>query len=243
MAAVWMAALALALGAGAAGAQIRGPSAEALEAARAEQARVAREYRASLERLIPFQEQAAARATATAQQRRELAARGILSRLEAEDSERIAAAARAAADATRASIAQVDEVIAEAEAAPEVAALPPPEPGDLRELPTLIRYAGASPWSAAVTARLRQFFVERFGRPLPLSAAGQTALHDRLGFDHRNAIDVAVHPDSLEGQAMMAWLRAQGVSFLAFRGRVGGASTGAHIHVGDPSPRLTASPR
>jgi len=31
----------------------------------------------------------------------------------------------------------------------------------------------------------------RFGRSLLVSAFGQTALHDRKGFDHRNALDVA----------------------------------------------------
>jgi hypothetical protein len=73
-----------------------------------------------------------------------------------------------------------------------------------------------------------------------VSAFGQTPLHDRLGFDHRNAVDVAVHPDSVEGQALMAWLREHGVSFLAFRGPVAGEATGAHVHVGEPSPRLAA---
>jgi len=62
-------------------------------------------------------------------------------------------------------------------------------------------------------------------------------VHDQLGFDHRNALDVAVHPDSPEGKALMAWLRSEGVSFLAFRGPVSGEATGAHVHVGEPSPR------
>jgi hypothetical protein len=70
-----------------------------------------------------------------------------------------------------------------------------------------------------------------------VSALGQTAVHNRLGFDHRNAADVAVHPDSPEGRALLDHLRALGVPFLAFRGAVAGASTGAHVHVGAPSPR------
>ena len=37
------------------------------------------------------------------------------------------------------------------------------------------------------------------------------------GFDHRNALDVAVHPDSPEGRALMDYLRAHGIPFLAFR--------------------------
>lgn len=38
-------------------------------------------------------------------------------------------------------------------------------------------------------------------------------------------------------QAWLAYLRAQGVPFLAFRGARDGEATGAHVHIGDPSPR------
>jgi hypothetical protein len=70
-----------------------------------------------------------------------------------------------------------------------------------------------------------------------VSALGQTALHDRLGFDHRNAADVAVHPDTVEGRALLDYLRAEGIPFLEFRGPRRGVSTGAHVHVGAASPR------
>jgi hypothetical protein len=76
-----------------------------------------------------------------------------------------------------------------------------------------------------------------------VSAFGQTPVHDRLGFDHRNALDVALHPDTAEGQALMTWLRGQGVSFLAFRHAVAEEATGAHVHVGEPSPRLALPKR
>jgi hypothetical protein len=239
----WLIALVLALGPATAGGQSPASPAEALESARAELARRAREYRASLERLLALQDEAVARAQATARSVRALLESGAVSRREVEESERAAGAARAAADATRAAIAEADHLIAEAEAVRQIAALPPPESGEVRVLPALIRYAGTSGWSPAMTPRLQHFYRERFGRPLPLSAVGQTPLHDRLGFDHRNAIDVAVHPDTPEGQAVMAWLREQGVSFLAFRSWLPGESTGAHVHVGEPSPRLAVSPR
>src|SRR5437867_12320645 len=108
--------------------------------------------------------------------------------------------------------------------------------------PTLLRFHGLQDWSLAQVTSVERFFAERFHRTLPVSALGQTPAHDRLGFDHRNALDVAVHPDSPEGQALMTWLRARGVSFLAFRGAVAGEATGAHVHIGEPSPRR-ASPR
>jgi len=73
---------------------------------------------------------------------------------------------------------------------------------------------------------------------LPVTASGQSETHNRLGFDHRDSMDVALHPDSAEGKALMAYLRGSGVPFIAFRSSVPGASTGPHIHVGRPSGRL-----
>ena len=103
----------------------------------------------------------------------------------------------------------------------------------------MLEYRGARPWTLAQVASLEQFFAVRFGRSLPVSALGQTPLHDRLGFDHRNAVDVAVHPHSVEGRALVDHLRARGIPFLAFRGPLAGASTGAHVHVGAASPRTS----
>ena len=85
---------------------------------------------------------------------------------------------------------------------------------------------------------VRNFFASRFGRGAPISADGQTVLHSRMGFDHSNAVDIAVSPDSSEGQALMNHLRAMGIPFIAFRRAVPGSATGAHIHIGIPSPRV-----
>ena len=71
-----------------------------------------------------------------------------------------------------------------------------------------------------------------------MSALGQTETHTRLGFDHSNALDVALHPDSAEAQSLTGFLRAAGISFIAFRGAVPGSATGAHIHIGAPSHRI-----
>lgn len=84
---------------------------------------------------------------------------------------------------------------------------------------------------------IKGFFVSKFGRTLPVSAFGQTRLHSRLGFDHRNSVDVALSPDSTEGRALLGKLRGFGVPFIAFRKAIPGIATGAHIHVGRPSPR------
>jgi hypothetical protein len=52
-------------------------------------------------------------------------------------------------------------------------------------------------------------------------------------------MDVGVHPDSSEGQALVNYLRKSGIPFLAFRTAVPGSATGPHIHIGPPSGRLT----
>jgi hypothetical protein len=59
-----------------------------------------------------------------------------------------------------------------------------------------------------------------------------------MGFDHRNALDVALHPGSVEGRALMDYLRTSGIPFIAASGAVPGSASGAHIHVGQPSPRV-----
>ncbi len=76
--------------------------------------------------------------------------------------------------------------MAEATTARALAGLPPLGPGGYAESVGLIRYNGPAAWSLEPdTARLRRFLAARFGRPLPVSAFGQTPLHDRMGFDHK----------------------------------------------------------
>jgi hypothetical protein len=207
-----------------------------LDLARAAQVEAARRYRASLETLIEVRQAALARAEEMLARRRALAARDLIARADVEAAERAVAEARAEVERARASIQEAETVVAEVEAAREVAALPPTASGQVRAGATLIRHDGRTPWSLAQLAALERFFVERFHRPLPVSARGQTRVHDRLGFDHHDALDVAVHPDSAEGRATMEYLRGRGIPFLAFRAAQPGVATGAHLHVGRPSP-------
>ena len=69
------------------------------------------------------------------------------------------------------------------------------------------------------------------------SAFGQSDLHTRWGLDHRNGMDVGLHPDSVEGRALIEFLRAESIPFLVFRGPVPGVATGPHIHIGNRSSR------
>lgn len=92
-------------------------------------------------------------------------------------------------------------------------------------------------WTLAEAVKVKEFFLSKFNRPLPLSNFGQSDLHTRWGLDHRNGMDVNLHPDSVEGRALVAFLKAESIPFLTFRGPIPGVSTGPHIHVGNRSPR------
>jgi len=197
------------------------------------------DYRLKLEALLPLYEQELARANEQREQRRELLERGIVSRKEFEATETVVARAQQKLEDTRRAIAEVDHAMVEAITARAVAALAPLGRGGYEQSATLVRYNGPTAWSLKTGAvELEQFFLTRFGRPLPVSAYGQTPLHDRMGLDHRAALDVAVHPDSPEGRALMEHLREAGIPFIAAWGVVPGSTSGAHIHVGQPSPRI-----
>ena len=92
-------------------------------------------------------------------------------------------------------------------------------------------------WSLADSKKVENFFFTKFGRPLPTSAFGQSDIHDRWGLDHRQGMDVGLHPDSVEGMALVAFLRAERIPFLVFRQAIPGVATGPHIHIGRPSHR------
>jgi hypothetical protein len=198
-----------------------------------------REYRASLEKLLAIYEANLAKITDQRDQRQELLNRGIISRREFEDSERAVTDAQAKVDGTRREIAAADHAMGEATTARTLAGLSPLKRGGYEQTGVLIRFNGAAPWSLkAGTAKLQEFFTAKFHHLLPVSAYGQTPLHDRMGFDHRDALDIALHPDSIEGRAVIDYLRAAGIPFIASWGAVPGAASGAHIHVGQPSPRI-----
>jgi hypothetical protein len=95
-------------------------------------------------------------------------------------------------------------------------------------------------WKLADARKIQDFFLARFKKPLPATAFGQSDLHTRWGLDHRNSIDVGLHPDSVEGRALIEYLRKESIPFLVFRGPVPGVATGPHIHIGNRSPRVSS---
>jgi hypothetical protein len=213
---------------------------EAAKESRANLLSASKDYRASLEKLLELQRQEEARAAELVSKRKELLDVGVISKREFDDSERALLETRSKISETMSRFAEVDQLVAEVNAAEELAKISGQRPGMHSSTGLVIRYVGASRWVLSDFAKVDAFFRLKFAKPLPLSAVGQTATHNQLGFDHREAVDVAVHPDGVEGQALIGYLASQGISFIAIRGAIPGSATGAHIHIGPPSKRLSS---
>jgi hypothetical protein len=100
------------------------------------------------------------------------------------------------------------------------------------------RYDGDGIFTPGTLAQVEMAFARHFGKPLPVSAMGETAVHRALGFDHRGRVDVAVNPDQPEGVWLREFLIENRIPYFAFRQAVPGKATGAHIHIGPMSTRL-----
>lgn len=100
------------------------------------------------------------------------------------------------------------------------------------------RFDGDGIFTLGTFARMETAFESHFGKPLPVSAMGETAVHRALGFDHRGRVDVAIHPDQIEGRWLLEYLDLNHIPYFAFRQAVPGKATGAHIHIGPMSTHL-----
>ena len=200
--------------------------------------RTATEYRDQLALQMKLEESEVDRLAREVEMRGQWLQKNYISRQEWEQSKLALAEARAKLANTARRIEEAEMVIGEAQARAVLLTLPPLAVGGYSESGRFVRYNGAAPWSLADSGKVETFFAGRFGRPLPVSARGETEIHRRMKFDHSNAMDVALSPDSAEGRALMEYLRKAGIPFLAFRGKMAGSSTGAHIHIGKPSMRL-----
>jgi hypothetical protein len=150
--------------------------------------------------------------------------------------------------ATRADLARQASAMAEAESTAALqirGAEDAPETSPVEHAPETFpvaeRYDGNGVFTLEIFARIQTAFDVRFGKPLPVSANGETAVHRALGFDHRGRVDVALRPDQPEGIWLRDYLRAHNVPYFAFNQAVPGKATGAHIHLGPMSSRLVAA--
>jgi len=86
-------------------------------------------------------------------------------------------------------------------------------------------------------------FEQQFHYPLPVTARGQTRLHQSLGLDHRGKIDVGLNPEEPEGLWLRRFLEDRQIPYIAFRAAVRGAATAPHIHLGTGSSRIGLAQR
>jgi hypothetical protein len=199
------------------------------------------DYKASLEKLRASYEKSVAKAEAELTKSQELFAAGLISK-KAVDASEIEVAARKSkvAEVDRrmtGADSQIADTLLEADAETKLAKIRPVPRGGLIKTTSFIRYNGGAVWALSDAWKIQQFFQASFKRPLPIAVFGQGSIHDRWRLDHHNAMDVSLHPDGSEGQALMSFLRANGIPFLAFREAIPGTATGPHIHIGRPSHR------
>ena len=195
---------------------------------------------ASAQSLLELEQAEVEKLTKSTDELRVLYSEGLIARMELEKAEQKLNAAK-----TRVEDTQKAQELAATQAlaltrAQELAKAKPlikPTLMPLSKTATVMRSTAGS-FSIANLAPIQQFFSQSFGKPLPTSTIGQSATHNRMGWNHRNAVDVGLHPDSAEGRALITYLQTSGIPFLAFRGAIPGVSTGPHIHIGNPSNRL-----
>jgi hypothetical protein len=205
--------------------------------------RTATEYRDQLGLQLKLEDLEVYRRQREVDQRSDMLEKGYISKSELEQSKLALARAQAKLDDTKQRISDAEMIIGEAEARARLASLPPLPPGGYSEAGGLVRFNGSADWSLADASKIETYFATLFGHALPVSARGESDAHRQMRFDHRNAMDVALHPDSVEGRALMDYLRKSGIPFMAFRSKIAGSSTGAHIHIGKPSLRVAVPAR
>jgi hypothetical protein len=199
------------------------------------------EYKASLEKLIVFYEADVKRTEDKLEVSRKLFTEGLIAKTQVEENERaLAAAQQKVADARRQMTGaddQIAAVLVEQEVGEQLAKNLNLAKQRLVRTSSFIRFTGGSGWNLGEAYKIQRFFSDAFKHELPIAVFGQGAIHERWRLDHRNAMDIQLHPDSAEGQALLNFLQRNGIPYSAFRSAIPGTATGPHIHIGRPSHR------
>lgn len=198
-------------------------------------------YKTSLRQLLAVREAEATEMAAQLDKLKALYTDGIISKREMDNTEYALVELRHKVEDARKQLNATDVLVVESLAENEAGSVAEFDAaaisGKLVKKVAYIRYRGTAVWSVSDIGKIEKFFTSKFKRPLPVAALGQSDLHNRWGYDHRNAVDVGLHPDTPEGLALMNYLGSQGIPFMAFRRAVPGSSTGPHIHIGQPSQK------
>ncbi len=199
------------------------------------------EYKASVKKLIPLYEAELKRAEDKLAVSQQLLAEGLIAKAQVEENERALAEAKQKVAETRRQLTSADDQIAavlvETAADEQLAKNLNLAKQRLVRTSSFIRFAGGPGWNIGEAWKVQRFFSDTFRRELPIAVFGQGAIHNRWRLDHRNSMDISLHPDSAEGLALLNYLQRNGIPYLAFRSAIPGTATGPHIHIGRPSHR------
>lgn len=199
------------------------------------------EYKASLEKLLPLYEAEVKRAEDKLAVSKRLLAEGLIPRTQVEENERMLAEAQQKVADTRRQRTSADDQIAavlvENAADEQLAKNLNFAKQRLVRTSSFIRFTGGPGWNLGEAWKVQRFFSDTFRKELPVAVFGQGAIHNRWRLDHHNSMDISLHPDSAEGQALQNFLQRNGIPYLAFRSAIPGTATGPHIHIGRPSHR------
>jgi len=199
------------------------------------------EYKASIQKLIPLYEAEVKRAEDKLAVSQKLHAEGLIPKTQLEENERTLAEAKQKVAETRRQMTSADDQIAavlvENAAHEQLAKNLNLAKQRLVRTSSFIRFTGGPGWNIGEAWKVQRFFSDTFRKELPIAVFGQGAIHNRWRLDHRNSMDISLHPDSAEGQALLNYLQRNGIPYLAFRSAIPGTATGPHIHIGRPSHR------
>jgi Outer membrane efflux protein len=199
-----------------------------------------KEYKASLQKLLTLYEGSLKKAEQRHENSQKLFEQGLLSKRDLDASERVVTDEKLKISTVEQQIAgadtQIAQAIVEVETEKQMKKLGSRR-GGLMQTSSFIRFTGAGRWLLSQASPIESFFQQTFKRPLPVAVFGQGAIHNQWRLDHRNAMDISLRPDEPEGQALIDFLKRNGIPFSAFRTAIPGVATGPHIHIGMPSHR------
>ena len=199
------------------------------------------DYKASLEKLLKIYEENVKKAEEKVTLSKKLLAEGLIAKAQAEETEHNLALEKQKVEETRRQMtnadAQIAGVLVETAADEEIAKNLKLAKQTLIRTSAFTRYTGSGGWNLSDAWKIQRFFSDTFKKQLPIAVFGQGAIHERWRLDHRNAMDIQLHPDGVEGRALLNFLQQNGIPYLAFRSAIPGTATGPHIHIGRPSHR------
>jgi hypothetical protein len=208
---------------------------------RDEYVKATKDVKASLEKLLTIYGENVKQAEEKLATAKKLFSEGLLSKAQVDENQRLLNVEQQKVAETKKDMSNADSQIAnvllEEEADATLAKNLRLAKNRLVRTTSFVRFNGSAGFGLNDAWKIQRFFSDTFHKELPIAVFGQGAIHDRWRLDHHNAMDISLHPDGSEGQALLNFLQKNGIPFSAFRSAIPGTATGPHIHIGRPSHR------